>query len=364
MKLRLVLAAGAAVLAAAAAALGGGFGASAQAAQAAAPPALTVQSCIGNSFCVATGSQPGRPGSVPVTEEWNGKSWRILPNPKGGLGGITCGGPSFCLMDVLVSPGHLKEVAWNGRAWRQFKPQPPDLPVTCLSPRFCVGLYSDRFGEFYWTGGPSWSPMPDTSSGCGGAWCTTQSFSCGSATNCQDSGSYCGDDDCDDGTFDYSDIWNGTTWSDSTQNPSPGFGGQQGCAGRAFCMVLDPPSQAAITNDWSASWQSASVHLAAACHHLASCTQPTLLACGSSHFCTATTAQSPTAALVWNGARWGVAKLVLVSGHAPKLTALACGGPSNCVATGTYQLSPRGAVRPIAEHWNGKAWSLTRIATP
>jgi hypothetical protein len=269
---KLVLAA--AVAASLIAGLGGGAQAAvraARASQVASPPVLLSVRCIGGSFCYATGSQPGH---GQLAEEWNGKAWRIIPNPKHGSL-FTCGG-----------------------------------------------------------------------------------------VNCQDSGSYCGDDDCDDGIFDYTDIWNGTTWSDSTESPSPGFGGAQACAGRAFCMVFDPPDQAAITNDWSATWQGASAHLAASCRHLASCTEPALLACGSSHSCLATTSQNPGATLVWNGAKWGVSKLLLVSGHAPKLTSLSCGGPRNCMATGTYQLNPRGAVRLIVEHWNGKSWKVTPIQKP
>jgi hypothetical protein len=361
---KLVLAA--AVAASLIAGLGGGAQAAvraARASQGASPPVLLSVRCIGNSFCYATGS---RPGHGQLAEEWNGKAWRIIPNPKHGSL-FTCGGASFCLGEAAVPPNHAQTVVWNGRTWRRFNAQPP-VPgsVTCLSPKFCVGLddINERDGEDYWTGGSSWQRMPGTSAGCGGAFCTIQNFSCSSATNCQDSGSYCGDDDCDDGIFDYTDIWNGTTWSDSTESPSPGFGGAQACAGRAFCMVFDPPDQAAITNDWSATWQGASAHLAASCRHLASCTEPALLACGSSHSCLATTSQNPGATLVWNGAKWGVSKLLLVSGHAPKLTSLSCGGPRNCMATGTYQLNPRGAVRLIVEHWNGKSWKVTPIQKP
>lgn len=231
MKVRLFLAAGAA------AALVAGLGGGAQAAQAAqtahvaqagptvraasaapatAQPTLNVVSCTGSSFCWGAGTQPGH-GFVPLIEEWTGKTWRIIPNPKGYTGQITCGGPAFCLAVVPTGKGHAryKDVRWNGRSWVQFKPQPPAPNVNCLSPTFCTVLLSgDQFPdeELSWTGGTTtWQNMPGTDAGCGGAWCDITQFSCGSATNCQDSGNYCGDSDCDSGTFNYSDVWNGTT---------------------------------------------------------------------------------------------------------------------------------------------------------
>ena len=67
-----------------------------QAPKAAAPPTIFVQSCTGNSFCLATGDKPGH-GYSPFIEEWNGKTWRIIPNPSGFSGYMTCGTPTFCL---------------------------------------------------------------------------------------------------------------------------------------------------------------------------------------------------------------------------------------------------------------------------
>src|SRR5262249_12455649 len=104
--------------------------------------------------------------------------------------------------------------------------------------------------------------------------------------------------------------------------------------------------------------------LAAACRHLGNCTDSASAACGTPRFCLAFASQNPAGALIWNRAKWTFTKLPLVGGHPPELTALYCGSPSNCVATGTYQLSPRNPAHPIVEHWNGKAWAITRPAQP
>lgn len=355
----------AAGMAAAAVAVLSGLGSSAQAASAAhgrpaaaLPQTFRVQSCRGSSFCLATGSKPG-PKFVPVNEEWNGKTWRILPNPVNYGDLITCVKATFCLAGTYGSHAHVGgEYKWNGRAWHLFKPQPPTEALTCLSTRFCVGLGNSS--EIYWTGG-TWQNMPGADAGCGGAWCGISSFSCSSTTICQDEGTECDDDGCDNGETTYTDFWNGVTWS-SPGIPGPGFYGVQACAGRAFCMVLDAPTAAAITNDWGQTWQVAKVNLATACHHLTDCGGQARLACGSAHFCMAFLAQNPVGALVWNGAKWGATKLPLLAGRRPELTELFCGSPTNCMATGTYQVNPRGGPKPVAEHWNGKAWSITSIA--
>jgi hypothetical protein len=135
----------------------------------------------------------------------------------------------------------------------------------------------------------------------------------------------------------------------------------QSCTGRAFCLTLNPPG-AVISHDRGVTWQNTTTNLAAACRHLGSCAGAPDTSCGTPHFCLALAGAAGT--LVWNGTKWGTAKLALVSGHLPKLGGLSCGGPRNCVALGTYQLNPRSAIRAVVEHWNGKAWAVTPIAKP
>jgi hypothetical protein len=331
----------------------------------ASPPALFVQSCTGRSFCLATGtySKPGH-GLTSFIEEWNGKTWRIIRNPNGFSGNVTCGTPTFCLAGGSSAKGRSVEFEWNGKSWHRFTAQPPDSWVTCLSARFCVTLTGGQFynQEMYWTGGTTWSAMPETGIGCGGAWCQTTSFSCGSATNCSDTGDYCGDSDCDNGIFNWADVWNGTVWNDNTSN-GPGFGGDLACAGRSFCMTVNP-AQAAISDDWQQTWHSASEHLTAACHKLGNCGFPTRPVCASSTFCMALPGQDPTGALIWNGTKWAAARLALIGSHLPKMSGLACGTPANCVATGSYQATPRSTPKPIAEHWNGTTWQVTKVVIP
>ena len=353
--MKLAVAAGAATLA-----LFAGLG-GAQAAQttahAASPPILRSVKCVGNSFCIGAGSYTKSKQQLPLIEEWNGKTWRIIPNPSGYQSDITCGGPTVCMASVALPKKPTREVLWNGKTWRQLDSQPPAFDIGCLSPTFCVNSDTAHGSDGNYWNGKIWQDMPMGTGGCGGAWCTYSGVLCASASICWDSGTYCATTDCDGGEISFYDVWNGTAWN--VNNGPVIHSANQSCTGRAFCLTLNPPG-ASISHDWGVTWQDASANLAAACHRLGSCAAAPDTSCGTPHFCMALA--DPARALVWNGSKWGTAKLPPVSGHQPQLSNLSCGGPRNCVAMGTYQLNPRGAVRPVIEHWNGKAWTVTSIA--
>lgn len=346
--------------------LGGGALAaqSAQAAQSAGPPSIGAVTCIGNSFCLGTGTYTKASKVIPLSEEWNGKAWRIIPSPSGYQSDITCGGPSFC----LASTAHGKknppqEVVWNGKTWSLLSAQPPAFDISCFSPTFCAILNPPEGGDGAYWNGKTWQGMPTGSGGgCGGAWCTYTGVGCASASICWNDGNDCATTDCDGGLIYFSDIWNGTDWN-SGNGAVDGNSGLA-CTGRSFCLELNPPNGASITRDWGNTWQGASANLAAACHHLTACGFPPNSSCGSPHFCLALPAGSSGGALVWNGKKWGVAKLARVSGHRPAFTRPSCGSPRNCMVTGTYQLTKKGAAIPVVERWNGKTWQVTRVASP
>ena len=72
-----------------------------------------------------------------------------------------------------------------------------------------------------------------------------------------------------------------------------------------------------------------------------------------------------TRALVerWNGLRWRVAASPGAASKDTFLSAVSCASTSSCWAVGAER--PGAATfRPIAEHWNGRKWSLTVLAEP
>jgi hypothetical protein len=341
---KLVLAAGVA----AALATGAGTAGSGHAQAAAAPSARTLAgpavfyglSCRGGSFCIAEGSF-ARPGhsQVPLLEEWNGRRWRILPTPRGYLG-ATCGGPLFCLAATHL-PGSLpRTVMWNGRTWRAFKHQPPDVyDVTCVSPAFCVTFdnVAIRSDLAEWNG-KGWHLMPGARNGCGGPFCNFGPLSCATATNCSVSGTYCTDNSCENNVS-FSQIWNGSAWI-QTAGPVLNAYQAQACAGRGFCMVIKLPALAQVTHDWWKSSHDASSHLAAVCHGIAGCDRAAGLSCGSPWFCVALPSARQSAALAWNSLTWRAVRVARARGRIPELTLLSCGSPRNCAAIGSYRLTP------------------------
>jgi hypothetical protein len=98
-------------------------------------------SCVSASFCMAVGdflsptvttSYP--PGIVrPLTEEWNGSSWRVLRNARavGVLAAVSCTSTSFCMavgQGAAVAGPSLAET-WDGSRWRLVNTPPAGVGV-------------------------------------------------------------------------------------------------------------------------------------------------------------------------------------------------------------------------------------------
>jgi len=78
---------------------------------------LSAVSCAGPSWCMAVGSYVG-PSSVQhaLALVWNGRAWRELRNPPGGvLGSVSCSSDSFCMARRRLDG---QTYAWDGRTWR------------------------------------------------------------------------------------------------------------------------------------------------------------------------------------------------------------------------------------------------------
>ena len=65
----------------------------------------------------------------------------------------------------------------------------------------------------------------------------------------------------------------------------------------------------------------------------------------------------------WDGTIWSASVLPTLSdGTSPTLSAVSCGGSSDCWAVGYYLPNSQPSEWPLAVHWNGTAWS--RVAAP
>jgi hypothetical protein len=313
-------------------------------------------SCKGRSFCLAVGnySVPGD-HDVRLAEEWNGQTWRDVPDPlSGNLGNLTCGSPSFCLAS---RPAARPLAEWNGRTWQMLKDQPPDmLDVSCGSPTVCLGAYGPAGQDFYGWNGTQWQDVSNCYGGSPGASCDWVTYpTCGSATMCIAVDSSCGDPECSVTYYD------ALTWPVSAPGgASTPFDDPDGqaCAGQSFCMFTIRTA-AAFTTDGAATWHNAPFDPAAVCPRVPKCFLGGILSCGYQGICMSLPLGS-TVTLAWNGTTWTAEPLARIGGQIPRLASLSCGSASNCMAVGYYDPTATSRGRTIAEHWNGSAWQLTR----
>ena len=185
--------------------------------RAAAPPTINVQSCTGGSFCLATGDKPGH-GFNPFIEEWTGKAWRIIPKPSGYTGTVTCGGPSFCLALTSQPEEAVSRCPVERQGLAEIQPAAARPGHRHASPLRSARPRIKASAATGWRGTARPGSRCPAGSGCGGAWCAYDNFGCASATDCWSSGNYCGDSDCDNGTFIWNDIWNGTACGSGCQH--------------------------------------------------------------------------------------------------------------------------------------------------
>ncbi len=341
-----------------------------------APPAFSSLSCLGDSFCVAVGtySKPGH-SNLPLIEQWKSKSWQILPTPFGFFK-ITCGGSKFCLAGTTPPKGSSKHtLLWNGRTWTALKYQSPDdYDLICESPAFCITFGSLGLAtDIVQLTSKGWISMPGAGDECGGPDCVLTSLSCYTATNCQDSGSFCTDDNCD-GEIDFTETWNGTIWYGTSSGPGfqldrqakPGTGqtifGGPACAGLRFCMAVGIPPAAEVSHNWEQTWQDATGNLTSLCAGRTYCVVPGPLACGSPWFCVVLPSSHPAQAVTWHDGTWKIIRTAKFDGHFPSPNLLSCGAPGNCAAIDVYQPTPHSQAQPVAEHWNGSSWQVTPLA--
>jgi hypothetical protein len=67
-----------------------------------------------------------------------------------------------------------------------------------------------------------------------------------------------------------------------------------------------------------------------------------------------------TLAEKWNGTKWSVVTSPSPAGSdGSRLSGVTCTAAKSCLAVGNYRDSTSGDTLPMAEQWNGTAWSVT-----
>ncbi len=165
--------------------------------------------------------------------------------------------------------------------------------------------------------------------------------------------------------------WNGTSWALATV-PTPGSGAAEllnvSCAGPAFCMAVGDftGNSAPLAEQWNGS---AWTQVTAANVTGSTGTKLNDVSCLSATFCTAvgfstTAANQMPLAEIWNGTAWSItSNAVLPTGaSAATLAGVSCVSGSWCMAAGNQTVGAN--ILPLTETWNDTAWTVVPSLNP
>jgi hypothetical protein len=328
-------------------------------------------SCATAAFCEAVGQYTDSSGdTLSLGVAWNGTSWALqtTPNPVGvsvtSLSQVSCVSATACETSgsSQVTSSSAQAVlagSWNGSSWTIQHAASPQGAVTnnlsavsCTSTAFCEAVGS-RFAASSATtvalaqtwNGTTWK-IQKTPGPSGGM--TLTGVSCVSTAFCEAVGSI-------PGTGGGAEIWNGTAWA--LQTVPGGNLTAVSCTSASFCMAAGSDGHVDIWNgtSWSSQMTSASLMSLSG------------VSCTSATSCEAVGDDTDfnAAAEGWNGTSWTAQTVPVPSnGSSPTLSAVSCTGAGSCEAVGTYTSGTTSDEVPLAEVWNGTAWTAQSAPVP
>lgn len=345
----------------------------------------------GRADAASNAAVAGRAGGYQVAVSgWSLQTVPPLSVETGSLSAMSCAGPRACMAVGYYNAGGTGDQApmaeeWNGRGWSIVPvPNPGSSSgtvlsaVSCPSAGFCVaaGTWTSAVGQSYplaerWQGG-HWSilvmPNPVTSTQT-----TLTGVACTSAAACIAVGFFVNPFF----TQTLAEEWNGHRWSvqrtKNVPNPaSPVWGELDAiwCVSAKECVAVGnyegSLTQSTLAESWNGSTWSikhtpnlpgkpGNTLNAVSCRSARQC-----LAVGD--YTTSTDHTGPLAE-AWNGQAWSVEKTPAPAGtHDSYLDGAACPTASVCLAVGGA--AGGNNYRPLAEQWNGRTWSVRTAPFP
>ena len=322
-------------------------------------------SCGASSFCVATGETRGKGANAlyrPLIEHWNGATWSQMQSPAGTvnvhLGAVSCTSATFCmLVGNTQGPSGLTPLTeqWDGKHWKVV-PNAAEgefaSAISCVGSSFSAVVGSSEvgsgllttFGEVW--DGTSWTSTPTPNPGIRGA--GLDGVSCVAPTSCVAVGGASGNGS----SAQYPSLaldWNGSTWSQFASQNGPDPGGYNVLAGVSCHATLSsctavgwytPPGgtdQTLIESWTSTGWTIVpSPEAPGGSNDLES------VSCPLASFCVATgiTASEGEVIEEWDGSTWSVSPGADVPGSSQDfLFGVSC-THKVCFAAGTYGSNP------------------------
>ena len=296
-------------------------------------------SCASPSDCAAVGySQDNSHRKSTLAERWNGQTWQIQSTPNAGgatdnvLKGVSCAAATACTTvgtsTTNFSPQGLIE-RWNGTTWQV---QVAAVPV-------------DASGI------------------------TLNAVSCASTTSCTGVGNFAAKSTKAGGAL--AEQWDGTTW---VVEPTPGstldFLYAVACTTPSICTAVgqsgfsDPIAERWDGASWTAQTPpSANGALQTDLVGISCPTQNACFATGSAHY-TQGNGSNLTVAEGWNGDRWAIqTSFNPLGATAFALAGVSCASARACMAVG-YYYDAAGTKLTLAEEWDGSVWTIRSTPTP
>jgi hypothetical protein len=365
--------------------------------------------CISATNCIAVGNVMSTPGhNNTLVQHWDGTSWTILtsPNPPGAtisqLAGVSCPSTTNCVAvgryttstsatAADIGPFRTLVEQWNGSTWSiATSPNPTGASfarldrVSCTAVNNCmaIGVSSttttgtDVALAERWDG-TAWSIVPSATLSFGGNTFGLSGISCVGATRCVAVYSYSPGRAPGWESYLLTEQWDGTKWSSAPSSDhltafDETLSGVS-CTSATVCMVTG-----AYTN-WLGASEVATATLAEQVNGsdwtVVDSGRPPgahprldAVSCTTAAGCVAVGAQSPTQSSFdppvtlteqWDGTAWTVVTSPNPAGAAAsELVSVSCATPTNCLAVGDFQVASTGETRPLAEQWNGSAWTI------
>jgi hypothetical protein len=367
---------------------------------AAAPPgavssALFAIACPAASACRAVGEEVLFTGQVfTLAERWDGRNWAIQPSPNPGravdsaLFAVSCPTASTCTAGGAFegSNGITATLAerQDGTRWAIQRTPGPAGAVTgelegmsCTSAAACTGTgFSTSAAGTTTTlaegwDGTRWAIEPTPSPG-GTAGSALNAISCLSAVKCTAAGGFA----TATGALTLAETWNGTNWArQATPNPAQAVVSDftsVSCPARSSCVAAGFQEGRVGTAFPLAEGRAGRAWAVQAAANPAGARPSELIAvsCPSREDCMAVGLYARTAVITplaeqWNGSRWQVQPAAApIDSPAASLHGVSCASPTACIAVGFSYLRGESPSVPLAEAWNGSAWSIQRVPLP
>jgi len=349
-------------------------------------PDLARVSCTDNTRCMGVGDVFFDGVESVLAEQWDGTKWTVLNVPlstsadESGLGDVSCTFATACTAvgfyhDPVDGNRALAE-NWSLR-WQLQAPQIPAgaiasslQTVSCPFVNFCAAVGGDeQSGSVFdavvetWNG-RNWiiGTTPNASNS------VLSGVSCNGAKACTAVGDAVGGGSS---LVSLAERYNGTNWTvQSTPNPAGAvhsFLTSVSCASVKTCTAVgfwtdSGGNQAPFAEQWNGTtWTLKTVPAPSG----STTAQLNGVSCTSSAACEAVGSDNThTWAEVWNGSTWSIQNIATPSGgQHPFVNGVYCTAANACTAVGDFVNASDKAV-PLAERWNGSAWSVQNVPVP